>query len=70
VDPDDDAVLDRPPSSARSSPVAVAVRLLVVTVVLLVGFSVGAALAAPGDASVTSRLANWARDHYLGFVVG
>ena len=32
-------------------------------------FSVGQALAAPGGGSVSSKLAEWARDHYLGPVV-
>jgi hypothetical protein len=31
-----------------------------------VAFSVGQALAAPGGGSVASKLAEWARDHYLG----
>ena len=32
-------------------------------------FSVGQALTAPGGGSVSSKLAEWARDHYLGPVV-
>ncbi|HLK74363.1 MAG TPA: phosphodiester glycosidase family protein [Streptosporangiaceae bacterium] len=32
-------------------------------------FSVGSALAAPGGGSMSSKLAEWARDHYLGPVV-
>ncbi len=32
-------------------------------------FSVGQALAAPGGGSMSSKLAEWARDHYLGPVV-
>jgi len=32
-------------------------------------FSVGQALAAPGGGSVSSKMAEWARDHYLGPVV-
>jgi hypothetical protein len=32
-------------------------------------FSVEQALTAPGGGSVSSRLAEWARDHYLGPVV-
>jgi hypothetical protein len=44
--------------------------LAVVTVfVAIVGWSVGNALTAPGGGSVSERLAEWARDHYLGFVV-
>jgi hypothetical protein len=34
-----------------------------------VGFSVGQALAAPGGGSTAAKLAEWARDHYLGPVV-
>jgi Phosphodiester glycosidase len=34
-----------------------------------VGFSVGQALAAPGGGSMSTKLAEWARDHYLGPVV-
>jgi hypothetical protein len=45
--------------------------ILALIVVLLVwaGFSVGQALAAPGGGSTSSKLAEWARDHYLGPVV-
>jgi hypothetical protein len=34
-----------------------------------VGFSVGQALVAPGGGSASAKLAEWARDHYLGPVV-
>ena len=34
-----------------------------------VGWSVGQALTAPGNGSTSTRLAEWARDHYLGPVV-
>ncbi|HEY1001278.1 MAG TPA: hypothetical protein VGD83_16700, partial [Streptosporangiaceae bacterium] len=34
-----------------------------------VGFSVGQVLAAPGGGSTAAKLAEWARDHYLGPVV-
>src|ERR1700744_5041387 len=34
-----------------------------------VAFSVGQALTAPGNTGTTARLAEWARDHYLGPVV-
>jgi len=34
-----------------------------------VGFSVGQAVAAPGGGSASAKLAEWARDHYLGPVV-
>jgi hypothetical protein len=35
----------------------------------LVGWSVGNALTAPGGGTIAERLAEWARDHYLGPVV-
>jgi hypothetical protein len=34
-----------------------------------VGFSVGQALTAPGNTGTSARLAEWARDHYLGPIV-
>jgi hypothetical protein len=37
---------------------------------MAVGFSVGQVLAAPGDASMSTRLVDWAQEHHLGFVVG
>jgi phosphodiester glycosidase len=45
--------------------------ILVLLAVFLcwVAFSVGQALTAPGGGSVSSKLAEWARDHYLGPVV-
>jgi len=36
---------------------------------LVVGWSVGHALTVPGGGSISTRLAEWARDHYLGPVV-
>ncbi len=48
------------------------VRVILVLIAVFlcwVGFSVGQALAAPGGGSVSSKLAEWARDHYLGPVV-
>jgi hypothetical protein len=68
ADPDDD-VLDRSPRSGPRKPVVLAAQLLIVLVVLLIGFSVGQALAAPGDADMRTRLGGWARGHHLGFVV-
>ncbi len=35
----------------------------------VVGWSIGNALTAPGGGSFSERMAEWARDHYLGFVV-
>ena len=45
--------------------------VLVALIVFLgwVGWSVGQALMAPGNGTVSTRLAEWARDHYLGPVV-
>jgi hypothetical protein len=45
--------------------------VLVALVIFLgwVGWSVGQAMTAPGNGSVSTRLAEWARDHYLGPVV-
>jgi hypothetical protein len=36
---------------------------------ILVGWSVGSALTRPGGGTIAERLAEWARDHYLGPVV-
>ncbi len=45
--------------------------ILVAFIIFLgwVGWSVGQALTAPGNGSTSTRLAEWARDHYLGPVV-
>jgi Phosphodiester glycosidase len=45
--------------------------VLVVLVIFLgwVGWSIGQAMTAPGNGSASTRLAEWARDHYLGPVV-
>jgi hypothetical protein len=45
------------------------VLAVVVAFVAVVGWSVGNALTAPGGGSLSDRLAEWARDHYLGPVV-
>ena len=48
------------------------VRVILVLIVVFcvwVGISVGQALVAPGGGSTSSKLAEWARDHYLGPVV-
>jgi hypothetical protein len=42
---------------------------LIVVFCIWVAFSVGQALTAPGGGSMSSKLAEWARDHYLGPVV-
>ena len=52
----------------RRRPVQVVLALVAVSCCWL-AFSVGQALAAPGGGSVSSKLAEWARDHYLGPVV-
>ena len=49
-----------------------AVRVILVLLAVFfcwVAFSVGQALTAPGGGSASSKLAEWARDHYLGPVV-
>jgi phosphodiester glycosidase len=46
-----------------------AVLLAVTTFVLLVGWSLGHALTAPGGGTLSDRMAEWARDHYLGPLV-
>ena len=45
--------------------------VLVALIIFLgwVGWSVGQALTAPGNGTMSTRLAEWARDHYLGPVV-
>ena len=43
--------------------------MLIVVFCVWVGISVGQALVAPGGGSTSSKLAEWARDHYLGPVV-
>jgi Phosphodiester glycosidase len=48
------------------------VRVILALIVVFfcwVGFSLGQALTAPGGGSTSSKLAEWARDHYLGPVV-
>jgi hypothetical protein len=64
---DDDDFDDRP--GPERHPVGLALRFVVVLLVLLLGFSVGSALAAPGEGSMTSKLGDWARDKHVGFVV-
>jgi Phosphodiester glycosidase len=46
-----------------------AVGVLALVFFVWVAFSVGQALAAPNGGSASSKLAEWARDHYLGPVV-
>jgi hypothetical protein len=43
--------------------------ILLAALLIWVSFSVGQALTAPGGGSTSSKLAEWARDHYLGPVV-
>jgi Phosphodiester glycosidase len=45
------------------------VLVLVAVFICWLGFSVGTALAAPGGGTMSTKLAEWARDHYLGPVV-
>ena len=46
-----------------------AILALIAVFLCWVGFSVGQALTAPGGGSTAAKLAEWARDHYLGPVV-
>jgi hypothetical protein len=46
-----------------------AVGVLILVFLVWVAFSVGQALSAPNGGSISSKLAEWARDHYLGPVV-
>ena len=46
-----------------------AVGVLILVFLVWVAFSVGQALSAPNGGSMSSKLAEWARDHYLGPVV-
>ncbi|HEX6453445.1 MAG TPA: phosphodiester glycosidase family protein [Trebonia sp.] len=46
-----------------------AISALILIFLVWVAFSVGRALTAPGGGSNSSKLAEWARDHYLGPVV-
>ncbi len=55
--------------ASRARPAVTALSLLMVIVVMVVGFSIGQAVALPGPASVHSRVGNWARDHNLTFFV-
>ena len=43
--------------------------VLVLVFLVWVAFSIGQALLAPNGGSMSSKLAEWARDHYLGPVV-
>src|SRR5579863_6627531 len=45
------------------------IGVLILVFFIWVAFSVGQALTAPNGGSVSSKLAEWARDHYLGPVV-
>ena len=42
---------------------------MIIVVLIPIGWSVGDALTMPGGGSVSERLAEWARDHYLGRLV-
>jgi hypothetical protein len=46
-----------------------AVLATITTLVFIVGWSLGHALTAPGGGTVSERVAEWARSHYLGPVV-
>ncbi len=46
-----------------------AVGVLILVFFVWAAFSIGQALAAPSGGSISSTLAEWARDHYLGPIV-
>ncbi|WP_091279646.1 hypothetical protein [Parafrankia sp. CH37] len=68
---DRDRPVDRPRPAARARPrrALTVFKAVLVCVVLVVGVSIGRALAQPGDQGVPSRLADWARDNHLSVVV-
>ena len=45
------------------------ILVLIAVFICWLGFSIGTALAAPGGGTTSTKLAEWARDHYLGPVV-
>ena len=53
----------------RQRPVACTVLAVLAVFLLLASWSVGNALTVPGGGTVSERLAEWARDHYLGPLV-
>ena len=53
----------------RQRPVVCTVLAVLAVFLLLVSWSVGNALTVPGGGTVSERLAEWARDHYLGPLV-
>ena len=65
--------LEMSPAPARKSLLHRRILASIVAVAAIVGisliWSVGSALTAPGTDTVAARLAEWGRDHYLGFVV-
>jgi Phosphodiester glycosidase len=65
--------LETPPAPARKSLRHRRILASFVAVAAIAGisliWSVGSALTAPGTDTVAARLAEWGRDHYLGFVV-
>ncbi len=57
------------PRHHRRRPLSTVCKALLVCTMLVVGVSVGRALALPGDQDILSRLAGWARDNHLSVVV-
>jgi Phosphodiester glycosidase len=53
----------------RQRPAACTVLAVLAVFLVLVSWSVGNALTVPGGGTLSERLAEWARDHYLGPVV-
>ncbi len=47
----------------------IVLTVFVAAVFMIVGFSIGQALASPGSAPALSRVGTWARDHHLAFLV-
>ncbi|WP_322752857.1 hypothetical protein [Frankia sp. Cas3] len=50
-------------------PAVIVLTVLAAVVFMIVGFSIGQALASPGSATAQSRVGTWARDHHLAFLV-
>ncbi|MEI6843987.1 MAG: phosphodiester glycosidase family protein [Actinomycetes bacterium] len=53
----------------RQRPILASILAVLVIAGVSLIWSVGSALTAPGTDTVAARLAEWGRDHYLGFVV-
>lgn len=58
-----------PAPRRRRNPVLTLVKIVLVGAMIVIGVSVGRALALPGDQGSLSRMADWARDNHLSVVV-